>query len=845
MVGTTLNKETYAITSASTGAMDIPFRYDDNSWIYAVAFLGESETTTTLVLGSDFTLAGDGTQSLGEITLSESFLENLVPSTLVVYRIAPALQTLDLQLNTRLPAEALEAALDRLAMASIDRSNISQRTFTLPFSDPESFAPSYAIEGANERKGTVMAFATIDGKPVRLTYAEIAPLILQYYGLEITSEDILAAISAIAPIEIFDVPDINTPGKFGQLAIIGELVDLVIGGTLSPEINGTLLPWKVENGKRWFSTSGQDPLTDGLAESVLVSWSGSSWAILRFIDGEAQNTVWISFPGSWNDRPYPDQVGTWFVLGGATGQPDIGVTNRRDSRAWINRSPGGSPNNAVPPNWGEVKFIEQIDRFPQGIVAPIWLRAAFDNANRISIQASDDLQTWRVLSEWTATNTANARDPQLLFQANRWWMVYGNGGFDPTDSFSLAVSDDLLNWEFVTEISCAPYVPGGGKVWQPILAHDENGRVYCVIVNINEGYLFLRPTDETDLSTLVVVANTPLLDIIAQSAFYQDGTYYIVGNHDGGVSHDYYTAPAAEGPYEFQGSIDTVGGDAIGVAYDSGTWYAFLDGPEGTTENGIIAYQTSSSLSGSFGSVQLGMIEALFPKMENFSKNPSARRHYGWAAQSVRAALNYRLNAPQMPRNYAVGPFTYTKTGTAISGEDDRASDFRPYLASGTGTAGDYAHVTLINSPSIQYKFTGGSLLGTLRAFEVIVVLESNYSATSPARILVGVPDGTAVLNGPGFGADITTTTIKLLTHDGTTLTETPISWTPRFQSTFRFIRYLNFVRLEVNGVPLLTHQIPFNSTNATWRSVAVVAERVSGATLEVQCTPPTFRFLD
>lgn len=356
MVGTTLNKETYAITSASTGAMDIPFRYDDNSWIYAVAFSGDGETTTNLTLGSDFTLSGDGSQSLGEITLSADFLETISTATLVVYRIAPALQTLDLQYNTRLPAEALEAALDTLAMASIDRSNILQRTFTLPFSDPESFASSYVIESANERKGTVMAFSTVDGKPVRLTYAEIAPLILEYYGLEITSDDVLAAISAIAPLEIFDVPDINTPGKFGQLAIIPELVDLVISGTLSPAIGGTVLPWKVENGKRWFSTSGEDPEIDGLPESVLIGWTGSSWTILYYVEGVAQSTAWVSLPGAWNDDPYPNNVPTWVPLGGATGQPDIALSNLRTSRAWVNLAPNG-----MVPDWKEIRFPDETD----------------------------------------------------------------------------------------------------------------------------------------------------------------------------------------------------------------------------------------------------------------------------------------------------------------------------------------------------------------------------------------------------------------------------------------------------------------------------------------------------
>lgn len=479
-----------------------------------------------------------------------------------------------------------------------------------------------------------------------------------------------------------------------------------------------------------------------------------------------------------------------------------------------------------------------------GVGAPIWLRAAFDNTNRISVQASEDLNTWRVLSEWTATNTGTARDPQLLFHSNRWWLVYGNGGFDPTSTFSLAVSDNLIDWEFVTEISCSPHVPGGGMVWQPILAHDEDGEVYCLVRVVNGNYLLLRPIDANDLSTLEVVSSFAGPDCMLQSAFFHDGNYYIVGNAGDG-DHEWFTSSAPGGGYTSQGLIDCLGGDAVGIAFNQGQWYCFLDGPDATLDNGCIAFQTADSLGGAFGAVQIGMIEALMPKRENFSKNPSARCHYGWASESIRAAVDRHLRVPQNLPNLAQGPFTYTKTGSALSAVDDRASDFRPYIATGSGSAGDYAHVTLINSPTVGWKFTGASLLGTLRPFEVVAVLESNYHADSPARILVGVPDGDAVLDGPGFGVDITTSTIELLTHDGTTLTRTAAAWTPRFESTFRFVRYLNYVRLEVNGVPLLTHEIPLTSINADWRTVAAIVERVSGAALEVQPKLATFRFLD
>lgn len=478
-------------------------------------------------------------------------------------------------------------------------------------------------------------------------------------------------------------------------------------------------------------------------------------------------------------------------------------------------------------------------------VAPMWLRAAFDNTNRISIQASDGMETWRVLSQWAAP-VANARDPQLLFHADRWWMVFGNGGFGHTSSFGLAVSDDIINWTFVGNISCAPHVPSGGMVWQPILAHDADGKVYCVICNINQNYLFLRPTDEGDLSTLRVVATHSLLDIVCQSAFFHNGSYYIVGNHDGGASHDYYTAPSATGPYTLQGSIESIGGDSIGITYDSGTWYCFLDGPDATMEHGCIAFQTAASLDDPFGDVQIGMIDALIPRRENFSKNPSARRYHGWASQSIRAAMDRLLASPQRPPTRMQGPFYYAATGAASAAAEPRWADFRPRISSGNGVPGNTAHVVLFNSPFFSWTATGSALLSTLRSFEVVAVIESSYHATSPIRLLIGVQDGDTNLTNVGFGLEFTNSQIELLIHDGVTLLRTARAWTPNFESTIRIVRYFSFIQVMVDGVVLFTEGgLPLNGPNLNWRAISLATEFVSGGQAQAWVKDASFRFLD
>ena len=77
---------------------------------------------TNLEQVTDYTLGGTGLTANGYLTTVAA-----VPDThvLTIYREAPGIQSLDLAINTPLPAVSLEAQLDRIAMAAAD--SIGQR----------------------------------------------------------------------------------------------------------------------------------------------------------------------------------------------------------------------------------------------------------------------------------------------------------------------------------------------------------------------------------------------------------------------------------------------------------------------------------------------------------------------------------------------------------------------------------------------------------------------------------------------------------------------------------------------------------------------------------------------
>lgn len=386
MVGSLTNKNTFAVTSASSTAIPLSFRYDDATWVTAVAYASAGDSLITLQQGVDYILSGDGTAIDGDLTLQSVFLSSIPASgyTLIVYRIAPALQTLDLTYNGRLPSEAVEKALDWLAMASIDRSGILQNALTFPLSDPAGF--SYEAPPANERKGKVLTGSIESGSLDWLSFRNLGYQILPFFGGAPTSDDVIAAISALSPIYLDAPPTNSTPGKFGQLAITPgsfrlipeqedpfspsppfdtEILNDFLGSPLleAGEVNWDGYPGP-SGGKVFknYSVSGIDPYSlsapaDDLWVRTVYSISDERiyWKIGGFLNG----TSWGGWSQVGDETPdSPWQVTEWsndisFLTSEPITDGDISL-NVISPQIWVNTSRG------IVPQWKRILTLEDL-----------------------------------------------------------------------------------------------------------------------------------------------------------------------------------------------------------------------------------------------------------------------------------------------------------------------------------------------------------------------------------------------------------------------------------------------------------------------------------------------------
>jgi hypothetical protein len=121
MIGDTTNFTEYVGNGSTVTPYAIPFRYDAAGWVY-VTVTTALGVTTTLEQVTNYTLGGTGSTANGYFTTVAAVPNT---STIKVYREAPGIQSLDLAINTPLPAVSLEAQLDRIAMAAAD--SIGQR----------------------------------------------------------------------------------------------------------------------------------------------------------------------------------------------------------------------------------------------------------------------------------------------------------------------------------------------------------------------------------------------------------------------------------------------------------------------------------------------------------------------------------------------------------------------------------------------------------------------------------------------------------------------------------------------------------------------------------------------
>lgn len=357
-VGSDTNRISYDVTSASSSALPVDFRFDDTSWL-KVYYVGEdSETAQSLVLGTDYTIGGDGTQITGTVTLTSGFRATITSGQLIIARYFDILQSLDLIYNTRLPAELLERALDRITMAIQDRDlspdEVGARAIVFPLTEPADHSNVLPIPAARVEK---FWGGDANGKMAFYNAQEIATLILAYFGGAPTADDVLAAIAAVAPLRLIEPPTEATIGKLGQLAIL-PYVATGIRVTGMDQTN-ELCPADIVLPDDGPGASGTRIYLASVTPEVFFTCEYSPgdtlWAIGCFLpDDEFQN--FLADPGFFitpNLATWPDSV-------------EVSLVEDVPGRMWVNTAETGNT-----PVWVEIagtdELLEKADAIPGSI----------------------------------------------------------------------------------------------------------------------------------------------------------------------------------------------------------------------------------------------------------------------------------------------------------------------------------------------------------------------------------------------------------------------------------------------------------------------------------------------
>lgn len=125
-VATTTNREQYA-TDGVTVEFTIHFPFFDDTDVNAI-FVDSTGASTTLALSTDFSVTG-GDGAGGTLTTTVAQANG---GTLTVYREIPFTQESDFVENDPLPADTLEAGLDRAAMRDQQLKDALDRALVLP-----------------------------------------------------------------------------------------------------------------------------------------------------------------------------------------------------------------------------------------------------------------------------------------------------------------------------------------------------------------------------------------------------------------------------------------------------------------------------------------------------------------------------------------------------------------------------------------------------------------------------------------------------------------------------------------------------------------------------------------
>ena len=148
-VSSTTNKASYS-GNGTTTAFTVPFYFLQSADLQVILRSGTTETVQTLT--TNYTVTGAGVSSGGTVTM---LVAPAASTTLTILRNADATQETDIVPNDRLPAEALETALDKATMLIQQLDEEAGRSLKFPASDA---AMSAQLPVSSARAGKYLGF---------------------------------------------------------------------------------------------------------------------------------------------------------------------------------------------------------------------------------------------------------------------------------------------------------------------------------------------------------------------------------------------------------------------------------------------------------------------------------------------------------------------------------------------------------------------------------------------------------------------------------------------------------------------------------------------------------------
>jgi len=177
-VSTSTNRVQYN-TNGTTGPWSVPFYFLEDSHL-AVTYTDSAGVDTALVLTTNFSVTGAGVLSGGTVTTVTAYASG---GTITILRDVPATQETDYVETDPFPAEAHEAALDKLTMLAQQAETNIDGTLRVP-----EVAGVPALPVITGRANKVLGFDA-DGDPTLLTLGDEVPSGSAYGQAFVATED--------------------------------------------------------------------------------------------------------------------------------------------------------------------------------------------------------------------------------------------------------------------------------------------------------------------------------------------------------------------------------------------------------------------------------------------------------------------------------------------------------------------------------------------------------------------------------------------------------------------------------------------------------------------------------